>query len=136
LICAISVTLNDLEGHLPITRLYKCNSANICATFRMVSTAMATFLVFMLPCINGLPPSERLFICRLQGTLQVYVDDLFETLFSVTSRGNIVSSAVKYMFDFLDDQALLHGIADRDVVHTWKSNRSLAQFIRKKCKFF
>jgi len=102
----------------------------------MVSTAMATFLVFMLPFINGLPPSERLFICRLQGTLQVYVDDLFETLFSVTSRGNIVSSAVKYMFDFLDDQALLHGIADRDVVHTWKSNRSLAQFIRKKCKFF
>ena len=128
LICAISVTLNDLEGHSPITRLYKCNSANICATFCMVSTA--TFLVF----INGLPP--RLFICRLQGTLQVYVDDLFETLFSVTSRGNIVSSAVKYMFDFLDDQALLHGIADRDVVHTWKSNRSLAQFIRKKCKFF
>jgi len=101
----------------------------------MVSTAMATFLVFMLPFINGLPPSERLFICRLQGTLQVYVDDLFETLFSVTSRGNIVSSAVKYMFDFLDDQALLHGIADRDVVHTWKSNRSLAQFIRKMLVF-
>lgn len=26
------------------------------------------------------------------------------------------------MFDFLDDQALLHGITDPEVVHTWKSN--------------
>ena len=56
----------------------------------------------------------------------MYVDDLFEALFSVTSRGNVVSSAIKYMFDFLDDQALLHGIVDREVVHTWKSNRSFA----------
>jgi len=54
----------------------------------------------------------------------VYVDDLFETLFSVTSRGNVLPSAIKYMFDFLDDQALLHGITDHEVVHTWKSNRS------------
>jgi len=27
------------------------------------------------------------------------------------------------MFDFLDDQALQHGITDPEVVHTWKSNR-------------
>jgi plexin A len=26
------------------------------------------------------------------------------------------------MFDFLDDQALLHNITDPEVVHTWKSN--------------
>ena len=31
-------TLNDLEGHLPVARLLKCNSINICATFRTVST--------------------------------------------------------------------------------------------------
>jgi len=59
-----------------------------------------------------------------QGTLQVYVDDLFETLFGVTSRGNVLPYAIKYMFDFLDDQALHHSIVDREVVHTWKSNRS------------
>jgi len=63
------------------------------------------------------------FVC-MQGTLQVYVDDLFETLFGVTSRSNVLPYAIKYMFDFLDDQALLHGIVDREVVHTWKSNRS------------
>ena len=58
----------------------------------------------------------------------MYVDDLFETLFSITSRGSVLSSAIKYMFDFLDDQALHHGIVDRDVVHTWKSNRSFIHF--------
>jgi plexin A len=26
------------------------------------------------------------------------------------------------LFDFLDDQALQHGITDSEVVHTWKSN--------------
>ena len=59
----------------------------------------------------------------------MYVDDLFETLLSVTSRGNILPSAIKYMFDFLDDQALYHGISDREVVHTWKSNRSAAYLL-------
>ena len=28
----------------------------------------------------------------------------------------------QYLFDFLDDQALQHGITDSEVVHTWKSN--------------
>jgi len=69
---------------------------------------------------------KAVMVCCQQGTLQVYVDDLFETLFSVTTRGNILPSAVKYMFDFLDDQALYHGIVDCEVVHTWKSNRSAA----------
>jgi plexin A len=58
-----------------------------------------------------------------QGTLQKYVDDLFETVFSVTSRGSVMPLAIKYMFDFLDDQALHHGIMDPEVVHLWKSNR-------------
>ncbi len=29
---------------------------------------------------------------------------------------------IQYLFDFLDDQALHHGITDHEVVHTWKSN--------------
>jgi len=41
-----AVTLNDLEGHFPITGLFKCNSSNICATFYTMSTdsVLARFL--------------------------------------------------------------------------------------------
>ena len=35
------MTLGDLEGHLPLAGLTKCNSTNICATFRPVSTDTA-----------------------------------------------------------------------------------------------
>ena len=41
-------------------------------------------------------------------------------------RGNyhklILFLCFQYLFDFLDDQALQHGITDSEVVHTWKSN--------------
>ncbi|XP_041350001.1 plexin-A2-like isoform X2 [Gigantopelta aegis] len=57
-----------------------------------------------------------------KGTLQQFVDDLFERIFSTAHRGTALPLAIKYMFDFLDDQALLHNIMDPEVVHTWKSN--------------
>lgn len=57
-----------------------------------------------------------------QGTLQKFVDDLLETLFSTVHRGSALPLAIKYMFDFLDEQADRHGIHDTDVRHTWKSN--------------
>lgn len=57
-----------------------------------------------------------------QGTLQKFVDDLFETIFSTAHRGSALPLAIKYMFDFLDEQADKHSIADFDVRHTWKSN--------------
>ncbi|GFO07412.1 hypothetical protein PoB_003391700 [Plakobranchus ocellatus] len=56
-----------------------------------------------------------------KGTLQTFVDDLFDRIFSTTHRGTVMPLATKYMFDFLDDQAMLHNMGD-DVVHTWKSN--------------
>ncbi|CAH1783359.1 unnamed protein product [Owenia fusiformis] len=68
---------------------------------------------------------SEIYLTRLlatKGTLQQFVDDLFETIFSVTHRGTVLPIAIKNMFDFLDDQALLHGVADPEVVHTWKSN--------------
>lgn len=58
----------------------------------------------------------------LQGTLQKFVDDLFETIFSTAHRGSALPLAIKYMFDFLDEQADKHQIHDADVRHTWKSN--------------
>lgn len=58
----------------------------------------------------------------VQGTLQKFVDDLFETIFSTAHRGSALPLAIKYMFDFLDEQADKHSITDYDVRHTWKSN--------------
>ncbi|KAK2091680.1 Plexin-A1 [Saguinus oedipus] len=60
--------------------------------------------------------------CPPQGTLQKFVDDLFETIFSTAHRGSALPLAIKYMFDFLDEQADKHQIHDADVRHTWKSN--------------
>lgn len=57
-----------------------------------------------------------------QGTLQKFVDDLFETIFSTAHRGSALPLAIKYMFDFLDEQADKHNIHDPHVRHTWKSN--------------
>ncbi len=68
---------------------------------------------------------SEIYLTRLlatKGTLQKFVDDLFETIFSTAHRGSALPLAIKYLFDFLDDQALQHGIADEEVVHTWKSN--------------
>ena len=43
---ATAVTLNDLEGHSPVSGLSKCNSSNICAAFYTISTdgVLARFL--------------------------------------------------------------------------------------------
>ncbi|XP_008317315.1 plexin-A2 [Cynoglossus semilaevis] len=68
---------------------------------------------------------SEIYLTRLlatKGTLQKFVDDLFETLFSTVHRGSSLPLAIKYMFDFLDEQADRHAIHDTDVRHTWKSN--------------
>lgn len=68
---------------------------------------------------------SEIYLTRLlstKGTLQKFVDDLFETIFSTAHRGSALPLAIKYLFDFLDDQAMQHGITDDEVVHTWKSN--------------
>ena len=35
---ATAVTLNDLEGHLPVAGLFKCNLSNIFAAYCTIST--------------------------------------------------------------------------------------------------
>lgn len=55
-----------------------------------------------------------------QGTLQQFVDNFFQ---SVLAPGHAVPPAVKYFFDFLDEQAEKHDIRDEDTVHIWKTNR-------------
>ncbi|KAL8222445.1 UNVERIFIED_CONTAM: Plexin-A4, partial [Gekko kuhli] len=71
---------------------------------------------------------SEIYLTRLlatKGTLQKFVDDLFETIFSTAHRGSALPLAIKYMFDFLDEQADKHNIHDPHVRHTWKSNCSL-----------
>ncbi|XP_076870268.1 plexin-B1 [Brachyhypopomus gauderio] len=58
-------------------------------------------------------------LLSMKGTLQKFVDDLFMVILS-TSRP--VPLAVKYFFDLLDDQAVLHGISDSETIHIWKTN--------------
>ena len=43
---ATTVTLNDIEGHLPLSDIFKCNPLNICAAFYTISTdsVLAWFL--------------------------------------------------------------------------------------------
>ncbi|KRX43850.1 Plexin-A4 [Trichinella murrelli] len=74
--------------------------------------------------VGGKMVSE-IYLTRLlttKGTLQKFVEDLFEAIFSTAHRGNTLPLCIKYMYDFMDDQAAQHGILDPEVVHTWKSN--------------
>ncbi|XP_033647146.1 plexin-A2-like isoform X1 [Asterias rubens] len=58
-----------------------------------------------------------------KGVLQSYIDELFEMIFSVNHRSNTLPLCIKYLFDFLDDQARHHCIPNQEeVVHSWKSN--------------
>lgn len=59
-------------------------------------------------------------MCVLQGTLQQFVDNFFR---SVLCSGSVVPPAVKYFFDFLDEQAQRHDNVDEETLHIWKTNR-------------
>ncbi|KAG8517997.1 Plexin-B2 [Galemys pyrenaicus] len=64
----------------------------------------------------------ELYLTRLlsvKGTLQQFVDNFFQ---SVLGPGLAVPPAVKYFFDFLDEQAEKHDIKDEDTIHIWKTN--------------
>ena len=56
----------------------------------------------------------------VQCTLQQYVDDLFAVILHVDAS---LPPVVKYLFDYFDTAARLHGVSDPEVVHTWKTNR-------------
>ncbi|XP_067247948.1 plexin-B2a [Chanodichthys erythropterus] len=58
-------------------------------------------------------------LLSMKGTLQQFVDDFFR---SVLCSGTVVPPAVKYFFDFLDEQALKHDNVDDETIHIWKTN--------------
>uniref|UniRef100_A0A915ADH7 Sema domain-containing protein n=2 Tax=Parascaris univalens TaxID=6257 RepID=A0A915ADH7_PARUN len=61
-------------------------------------------------------------LLTMKGTLQKFIKDLLEVIFSTSSHNCSFPPCIKYMFDFMDDQAREHGIEDDEVVHAWKSN--------------
>lgn len=58
-----------------------------------------------------------------QGTLQQYVDDMFDCIFPTLKKNEQAPLPIKFLFDFLDDQAKELNITDPEVLHTWKNNR-------------
>lgn len=67
----------------------------------------------------------EIYLTRLlttKTTLKKFIDEMFETILSTNNHNYAFPQAIKYLFDFLDDQALHHEITDPEVVHTWKSN--------------
>ncbi|XP_030643312.1 plexin-B2a [Chanos chanos] len=58
-------------------------------------------------------------LLSVKGTLQQFVDDFF---CSVLCSGTVVPPAVKYFFDFLDEQAQKHDVVDEETIHIWKTN--------------
>ncbi|XP_061496174.1 plexin-B2 isoform X2 [Rhineura floridana] len=58
-------------------------------------------------------------LLSVKGTLQQFVDNFFH---SVLDSNYVVPPAVKYFFDFLDEQAEKHEIKDEDTIHIWKTN--------------
>ena len=64
----------------------------------------------------------EIFLTRLlatKGTVQKFVDDFFMTILSANES---LPTAIKWIFDLLDDAAMRHGISDPEVIHAWKSN--------------
>ncbi|KAM8931133.1 plexin-D1 isoform 2-T2 [Pelodytes ibericus] len=65
----------------------------------------------------------EIYLTRLlstKGTLQKFLDDLFRAI--LTIREDRPPLAIKYFFDFLEEQAEKRGISDPDTLHIWKTN--------------
>lgn len=80
----------------------------------------------------------EIFLTRLlstKGTIQKFVDDFFTTILTVNDA---LPSAIKWLFDLLDEAARKHGIIDPEVVHAWKSNRYviLACVVVVRCPYY
>ncbi|KAM4676291.1 plexin-B2 isoform 1-T2 [Discoglossus pictus] len=64
-------------------------------------------------------------LLSVKGTLQQFVENLFQ---GILNSKQVVPPAVKYFFDFLDEQAEKYEIKDEDTVHIWKTNSLSLRF--------
>ncbi|XP_078409308.1 plexin-B2-like [Cetorhinus maximus] len=58
-------------------------------------------------------------LLSVKGTLQQFVDNFFQ---NILGPNQLVPTAVKYYFDFLDEQARKNEINDEETIHIWKTN--------------
>lgn len=115
-------SISSFHNSPTLTRPFGTNSSN--------GHSRDTMRVFHLVRQQGEQDSQEkmmseIYLTRLlhmKGILQKFIENLFEVVFSTRNRNVHLPACVKYMFDFLDDQAREHGIVDEDVVHAWKSN--------------
>lgn len=113
-----------LSTKVSVVKRPKAKTKHVISLFHIllpvfISEATQKFLRRMKPCvcicvsrILSLPP---------QGTLQKFLDDLFQAILSIPPDRPPL--AVKYFFDFLEEQADKRGITDPDTLHIWKTNR-------------
>lgn len=69
---------------------------------------------------NGSIP--EIYLTRLlatKGTVQQFIDDFFASALKI---GPSFPMALKYLFDFLEDEAERRGVSDPSVVYAWKNN--------------
>ena len=73
----------------------------------------------------------------LQNVLQKFVNDFVDSVFNVSlhnspqgssgvyaNLGTVsVPPAIKYLFDFLDQEAINHNVHHPNILHVWKCNR-------------
>uniref|UniRef100_A0A8C9THH0 Plexin-B1 n=1 Tax=Scleropages formosus TaxID=113540 RepID=A0A8C9THH0_SCLFO len=101
------------EGGVKLWHLVKASEETELPRHRLQNVSSSFTAIFILCLSLSLAPVP------LQGTLQKFVDDLFQVVLS-TSRP--VPLAVKYFFDLLDEHAAQHGITDPETIHIWKTN--------------
>uniref|UniRef100_A0A914CJF6 Sema domain-containing protein n=1 Tax=Acrobeloides nanus TaxID=290746 RepID=A0A914CJF6_9BILA len=68
----------------------------------------------------------RLLTCK--GTIQKFVDDFFNSVTFNYSGENNIPLVLKYVMDFLDQEAERHNITDPDIIQAWKTNVIILRF--------
>ncbi|XP_071817170.1 plexin-A4-like isoform X2 [Apostichopus japonicus] len=67
----------------------------------------------------------EIYLTRLlttKGIIHPFVEDMLTTILSIEEDGSNLPLPIKYLFDFLDEQATKNNIKDPDIVHQWKTN--------------
>uniref|UniRef100_UPI00358FF6A5 plexin-D1 isoform X2 n=1 Tax=Myxine glutinosa TaxID=7769 RepID=UPI00358FF6A5 len=89
----------------------------------------------MVPSAEEMPEKSKskvlpeVYLTRLlstKGTLHKFVHDLFHAI--LTYPHERPPLAVKYIFDFLEEQAKRRGVSDAETIHIWKTNSLLLRF--------
>ncbi|CAD5226439.1 unnamed protein product [Bursaphelenchus xylophilus] len=68
----------------------------------------------------------RLVMCK--GTIQQFIDEFLNAVMYSNVDICEVPVVLKYVMDFLDQQAIRNGVSDPEVIHAWKTNAYVLRF--------